>query len=322
MPSVERRGPGPHRRVVQALVACLLAATAVAVVGGSAAADLPELEPEAGEVRERAREIVEGLTGESGSDLPLPEQAGDPVFPGDPGAPGEFEGDPFGPGGSGPADPGEPAEPPDLPEAPDAPELNLDIDPPPLDWLATLLQALVYVVVGVLVVVVVWAIVRAVAAFLARRAERATADDEDDLQEDDDDDDDDDDTEDEPDDAALRRPDEPLLTDIPGWLQLAEMAEADGRWRDAIRCRWRALVAEMAAEGSLADLAGSTVGEQRVQVGTTRPEAYPSFVAAATLFEEAWYGRHPVDVGEATALRQHAEDCAQAARRQPVGAGQ
>ena len=74
------------------------------------------------------------------------------------------------------------------------------------------------------------------------------------------------------------------------WDVEAAQHEAAGRWRDALRCRYRALVAELAGNGLLEDVPGKTTGEERQDIALAAPDAAPSFADATLLFDEVWYG--------------------------------
>lgn len=81
------------------------------------------------------------------------------------------------------------------------------------------------------------------------------------------------------------------------WLAEAAEHEAAGRWRDAVRCRWRALVASLAERGRLEEIPGRTAGDYRQIVTASAPEVSEAFTSATEVFEAAWYGR--VEVSEA-----------------------
>jgi hypothetical protein len=87
-------------------------------------------------------------------------------------------------------------------------------------------------------------------------------------------------------DRAQRRP-------AADWQAAAAAHEAAGEWRAALRCRWRALVADLDGRGLVEEVPGRTAGEYRRQVAVALPGAAPDFDAATALFEEAWYGEHP-----------------------------
>ncbi|MEO7428045.1 MAG: DUF4129 domain-containing protein [Acidimicrobiales bacterium] len=81
------------------------------------------------------------------------------------------------------------------------------------------------------------------------------------------------------------------LTRTPGeWRADAEALEAEGRWKEGLRCRHRALVAELVARGAIPDQAGRTAGEYVRDVAVSLPDAAPALAAATELFEAAWYG--------------------------------
>lgn len=82
------------------------------------------------------------------------------------------------------------------------------------------------------------------------------------------------------------------------WEELATAAAASGNLREAVRCRYRALVAEFAARGLLDELPGRTAGQYLDAVMADLPEAAPAFRRATDLFERAWYGRAAVDEGD------------------------
>lgn len=82
------------------------------------------------------------------------------------------------------------------------------------------------------------------------------------------------------------------------WRAEAATHEAGGRWRDAVRCHWRALVADLAARGLVEEVPGRTTGEYRAQVARSLPADEGSFAMATALFEEAWYARVEVGPGE------------------------
>ena len=79
------------------------------------------------------------------------------------------------------------------------------------------------------------------------------------------------------------------------WVADAERYEAAGEWRQALRCRYRALVAQLAARGLVDEVPGRTAGEYRAEVVDNLPSAAQPFGAATLMFEEAWYGGADVD---------------------------
>ncbi len=77
------------------------------------------------------------------------------------------------------------------------------------------------------------------------------------------------------------------------WRAEAAAHEAAGRWRDALRCRYRALVAELVGRGLVQEIPGRTSGEYRRDVNAVVPAAGAAFDGATDLFEQAWYGDRP-----------------------------
>ena len=87
------------------------------------------------------------------------------------------------------------------------------------------------------------------------------------------------------------------------WRAEAEAQERAGAWREAVRSRYRALVADLASRGLVEEVPGRTAGEYRWEVGRALPEAATDFAGATELFEVAWYGRSRTGQGEAARLR-------------------
>lgn len=82
------------------------------------------------------------------------------------------------------------------------------------------------------------------------------------------------------------------------WRREAEEHRRAGRHRDALRCRYRALVGDLARRGVIDEIPGRTTGEERRQMHDVVPSAAAPFAAAADLFDGAWYGGLPVDAAE------------------------
>jgi hypothetical protein len=87
------------------------------------------------------------------------------------------------------------------------------------------------------------------------------------------------------------------------WRADADAQERAGAWREAVRSRYRALVADLASRGLVEEVPGRTAGEYRRQVGSALPAAAADFAGATELFEVAWYGRSATGAGEAAHLR-------------------
>lgn len=88
------------------------------------------------------------------------------------------------------------------------------------------------------------------------------------------------------------------------WRAEAEAHERAGAWRPAVRCRYRALVAELAARGLVDEVPGRTAGEYRGEVRRSLPDAAADFAGATELFELAWYGRGETGAREASRVRE------------------
>lgn len=84
------------------------------------------------------------------------------------------------------------------------------------------------------------------------------------------------------------------------WRAEANELEAAGRWKEGLRCRYRALVGELVGRGHIPELPGRTSGEYRIDVAERDPAAAAPFAAASELFELAWYGDAPTGSDEST----------------------
>lgn len=82
------------------------------------------------------------------------------------------------------------------------------------------------------------------------------------------------------------------------WRKEAEQHRAAGRIREALRCRYRALVGDLARRGLIDEIPGRTTGEHRRQVHEVTPAVAATFDSAAELFDGAWYGHYDVDEGD------------------------
>lgn len=78
------------------------------------------------------------------------------------------------------------------------------------------------------------------------------------------------------------------------WRGEADSHRRAGRYRDALRCRYRALVGDLARRGLIDEIPGRTTGEERAQLRLVRPGISSNFAAAADLFDDAWYGHSDV----------------------------
>ena len=83
------------------------------------------------------------------------------------------------------------------------------------------------------------------------------------------------------------------------WRAEAEALEGQGRWREGLRCRHRAVIADLVRQGAIPDQAGRTAGEYVRDVAATLPDAAVPLAAATELFEAAWYGGAVTGASEA-----------------------
>ena len=79
------------------------------------------------------------------------------------------------------------------------------------------------------------------------------------------------------------------------WLDDAQQHAAAGEWRDALRCHYRALLADLADHGLVEEVPGRTTGEYLDAIRSDVPAAGSAFGDATRQFEAAWYGH--VEVG-------------------------
>ena len=82
------------------------------------------------------------------------------------------------------------------------------------------------------------------------------------------------------------------------WRREADEHRRAGRYRDALRCRYRALVGDLARRGLIDEIPGRTTGEERAQLHGVSPAAARPFDRAADLFDGAWYGDVAVDAAD------------------------
>lgn len=106
------------------------------------------------------------------------------------------------------------------------------------------------------------------------------------------------------------------------WIAESAEHERAGRWRDAVRCRYRAQLAELAAAGLVDEIAGRTSGEYLAAVRADVPTAADAFSDVTRRFETAWYGHGDTTAEDVRAFAQAAARVTAAARgRRLVTAG-
>lgn len=79
------------------------------------------------------------------------------------------------------------------------------------------------------------------------------------------------------------------------WEAEAEEHEREGRWRDALRCRYRLMLASLAAQGLVDEIPGRTSGEYLAEARANLPAARAELEAVTAAFEQVWYGDQPAD---------------------------
>lgn len=82
------------------------------------------------------------------------------------------------------------------------------------------------------------------------------------------------------------------------WAAEADEHATHGRWREAVRCRYRQLLAELASAHLVEEVAGRTAGEYLQAVAADLPDAAADFAEVTRRFETAWYGHAAVTAAE------------------------
>ena len=183
-----------------------------------------------------------------------------------------------------------------------APPSSTPRQPPNLGWLDVVFRALLLVAIVALAVGLVYLIVRVLMSHSPRRPRRRRR-------------------------AAIEGGDDterelgPVRSIDPRrhpreWRADADEHRRAGRYRDALRCRYRALVGDLARAGVIDEIPGRTTGEERAQMGATVAAAAP-FRRAADLFDDAWFGDAVVDDADVQAMEvlEHEVIAASAASR-------
>ena len=82
------------------------------------------------------------------------------------------------------------------------------------------------------------------------------------------------------------------------WRERADRLAAGGRFREALRCRYCALIAELARIGLLDEVPGRTSGDYERLVRSLLPEVAQQFASVTARFETCWYGQEPSSADE------------------------
>jgi hypothetical protein len=88
------------------------------------------------------------------------------------------------------------------------------------------------------------------------------------------------------------------------WRAEAAELEAQGSWKLALRCRYRALVGDLLDERLVDPAAGRTTGELRADVAANAPQRAEAFSAASDLFDLAWYADRPTGAAESARFQE------------------
>jgi hypothetical protein len=91
------------------------------------------------------------------------------------------------------------------------------------------------------------------------------------------------------------------------WRREAERLVSEGRYREALRCRYRALVSELAERRVVEEVPGRTSGDYERLVSALVPEVAAQFSALTRSFERCWYGREPADASGQASFEAMAE---------------
>lgn len=78
------------------------------------------------------------------------------------------------------------------------------------------------------------------------------------------------------------------------WRERAAEHAAAGRWREALRCRYRAVEAELDERGLIAAAPGTTTGAERAQVAERAPALAEPFADVSAAFDLGVYGGDPL----------------------------
>ncbi len=104
--------------------------------------------------------------------------------------------------------------------------------------------------------------------------------------------------------------DEGPVVEIDKWdrpkdlLAQAERFEKEGRWDEALRYRYRFVVATLVERRLIDNPPGRTTGEYRTEVDYWLPDSARGFASITTTFEQVWYGEILADQAMVAELRQ------------------
>lgn len=91
------------------------------------------------------------------------------------------------------------------------------------------------------------------------------------------------------------------------WQADARRFEAEQAWASALRCHYRALLADLITAGMIDEVAGRTARGYLRDVTDAAPDTAEPMTAVTAAFEAAWYDRREVTRTDIDALRRAAE---------------
>jgi hypothetical protein len=101
-------------------------------------------------------------------------------------------------------------------------------------------------------------------------------------------------------------------------LLTADQLAAQGRFREAVRERLRAIVRDLVDRGVIDHRPGWTVTELAAAAGRAAPAVAAPLAAATELFSRIWYGQRPATASHDAAMREYASQLGAAVAGRPV----
>lgn len=91
------------------------------------------------------------------------------------------------------------------------------------------------------------------------------------------------------------------------WRERGRRAEVAQDWAEALRCSYRALLAELVAAGITDEVVGRTARDYLRDISEAAPEAAAPMTWMTDAFEATWYDRRPVGAADLDAMRRASE---------------
>lgn len=92
------------------------------------------------------------------------------------------------------------------------------------------------------------------------------------------------------------------------WWELARRAEAAHDWDEALRCSYRAVLAELVAAGVTDEVVGRTARDYLRDISAAAPAAEAPMTWMTEAFEATWYDRRPVAASDVEAMRRASDN--------------